>query len=63
MGKKKGRATRREKDETEHRFALDDLQDAVDSTMADGALDERLANLRRASRREAAAREALKRRR
>lgn len=49
----------REGAETEHRWAMDDLQDAVDQTMETGDLEERMANLRRARLRESDAHDAL----
>lgn len=54
------RMTADERAQSEHKHALDDLQDAVHGTM--GPREEReaqLANLRRASRRESEARDAL----
>lgn len=56
-------ARRREQAESEHRFAMDDLQDAVDRTMEEGGVDAGMDNLRRAAGRENAAHDALAERR
>lgn len=56
-------SARQEQAESEHRFAMDDLQDAVDRTMDDGGAEAGMENLRRATDRESAAHEALSGRR
>lgn len=59
MARKKAPRASREAAESEHRWALDDLQDAVDRTMENGDFEERMTNLRRARLRESDAHDAL----